>query len=250
VEGNLYGVIYQQPDGSQELTLTLNVTPADTAKPWWTARLAGEGAKGIETYHGLPVKVQGTYGVENNQIVITVSSYEPVWPGVTIQTYFGKVSEQTLEGKNVFILTQDDGIQWVLSSTTAMPQSLAQNGWQSGDDIVVEGYPVPVEPTTFGGRSMLQDLSTSLLFGSSTRETYQPRLSKPQVEMVTPPAETQIPAGTVDKVELVYNAQDFHSPFPEEELPRLVLPFWRFTGVLEDGRPFEILVLAWESTTP
>ena len=249
IRGELSSTIREYPDGRKELFHTLTVTPQDENGLYWSARLTGSGAGGIETYTNLPVLVEGTYGIDGNEVVITVDAYEPVWPGVHIQTWFGKIDEQVLAGQTVLILTDDSGQQWVVQSSIDFPQTLAQFGWAPGAEVAVEGYPSQEEPTQFGGLPVLVDRAMSLLDGKGlTRETYQPYLDKPQVEPAPQASLSELPGGTVNLVELVYSAQTFQGYFPSEDPPRLLLPFWRFSGTLADGRAFEILALASETT--
>jgi len=250
IQGELNSSIREYPDGQQEITNHLNVVPQSEGGPYWTARLVGDGTQGLETYTHLPVIVEGTYGHEQNEVVIIVDRYELVWPEVRIETWFGKIDEKAFDGQNVFVLTDDSGQEWVLSSSTRYPQTLAQFGWDPGTEIVIEGYPVQEEPTHFGGLPVLLDLAGVMLdHKGNTRETYQPYLNKPQVEKVQQERLGEIPPGLVEQVDLVYHAQTFQGgDFPGEDLLRLLLPYWRFSGQLADGRSFEILALAAKDT--
>ncbi len=243
VQGTLNSAIQSYPDGRKELIHTLSVAASGTA-PGWSARLVGDGAQGIERYHNLPVEVEGTYTADASGITITVSRCQPVWPDVRIQPYFGSVSEQTIAGKTVIVLTEDSGKQWVIEGFLQSPVTLAQMGWETGAQIAVEGYPAQVEPKQISGLPILHDFGASLLgIKGHTRENYQPQADRPQEEYIQETA-SELPAGAVEQAELVYAGQNLRGGFPSEPLPRLLLPMWRFAGHLPDGREFEILVLA------
>ncbi len=244
IQGILKSTLKKYPDGYETLVNTITIGGADGVSAGWPAELTGDGAKGIERYHNLPVKVEGIYAVDTGGASITVTRYEPVWPDVQIQAYFGAVSETSIEGKTVLVLTEDSGQQWVIGGFMDGLANLAQMGWKTGAQIAVEGYPEQQEPKQLGGLPVLHDFGTSLLgVKGSTRETYRPYASQPEVENVEQPVR-ELPAGVVEQVELVYAGQTQRGGLPSGQLPRLVLPFWRFTGHLDDGRPFEILVLA------
>jgi hypothetical protein len=234
--GTPSSILYQEVDGSQTLERYLGVDG-------WMARLEGPGAEGIEQYQQLPVKVWGTYQLKGAEIIITVDRYEPVWPDVRIDAWFGQVTEQTLEGKNVFILTDDSGKQWVLKSTTHGMQNLAGFGWDSGQKVIAEGYASPTGET-FGGLPLLVDLGMSMNDKGLTKENYQSTRETPPPNLRQPQQPALSGTATVDKVELVYFANEFQNGMPQESGPRKLQPLWRFSGRLEDGSAFEVLVPA------
>jgi hypothetical protein len=236
IQGTYKATIYKEQDGSQNLKQYLIV-------PDWSALLEGPALEGIQEYQNMPVKVWGTYATKGEEIILTVDRYEPVWPNVHITAWFGKVSERLVEGKNVFILTDDQDQDWVLENTILYPMSLTDMGWDPGTELVVEGYPSP-EVATFGGLPVLHELSTGLV--TQDRQAYQTQLNQPE-EIVVPPAPPDhIPAGAiVEQVELAYYGQHFQGAMLPDDASGKMQPIWRFTGHMQDGRVFEILVPAW-----
>ncbi len=248
LEGTLDDLIYRQPDGSQVLVNQVFVSQTlPDGSLGWSARLIGPGLAGIEAYNRLPLKLWGSYELVDNQPVINVERYEPAIPGAKIEAWFGKVGEASLEGQNVLTLTDDQGQTWVLEHSILFPQSLADFGWQAGADIAVDGYPLPGQ--SFGGRPVLYDLGASLLgIKGTTRETYKAQSNQPQVLQEQAPADVLPGTASVESVELVYYAFDFHGGPPSALQPddpaAIIQPLWRFSGHLGDGRAFEILVQA------
>lgn len=245
VTGSVFSAIRVYPDGSQEMISSLNVAPESNTGVYWTAHLVGAGAQGIEVYHQLPVTVSGQYLVVNGELQIEVERYEALYPEVRVAAWFGKVNERGVGGQTVLTLTDDAGQEWVLNSSLNFPQSLASMGWEAGTEIAVEGYPAQGSEAQFGGLPVLMDLQMTLLnLGGITRENYQMGAGVPLTELAPEAADNRLPAGSITAVELVYSAQAFHGSLPEDALARQLLPFWKFSGALADGRPFELLVLA------
>ncbi len=224
----------------------------DATHPGWSAILEGEVLLSAESFHNLPIKIWGTVTAvdENGQPFIVIDRYEEAYPGTRIQAWFVTQQSVTLEGKEVILLTAQDGSQFVSNqSITWGPEgSLVGNG---GDMVIVEGYIIP--DTNYGGYSILNELMTSMTNGETSLDGYIIQSTQPGV---MDEAESVDPASvltghvTIENIELMYAAvtltrctADFVNN-PEYTHFLYAQPVWRFTGHFDDGRIFEIQIQA------
>ncbi len=237
--GSVQITTYQYTDGVSKTEVNLAIQPTEAWPDGLYVRLKGDGLEGIEKYHLLPVRVWGTFGeMEGDMPVLLVERYEPVYPGVQVQAWLGKLDAVSLEGKDVLRLTTQDGKQYVLA-TYFDPN--AGQGQPSGD-IVVEGATFPGQ--TLGGYPVITDFATFLDEGRTDLNGYIVQSASPFLIRKSFPS-TGPGRAIVEEIELVYTTLDlrFRPEIPDASL-LYAQPVWRFAGHYEDGRAFEILVQA------
>ena len=241
--GILNVTIWESPDKSRTTQIVLGVESREGA--WdWSAHLQGPGASGIEQYHNLHVRVWGKYVEERGAPTILVEWYERADPEEQIQAWLGTARLVTLSRRKVYLFTSRDGKQYVLQSSLDTPEPLLESSplGRPGDQILVEGK---VSSKTFDGYPVIKNLMGKIAPDMQDLAGYQIQSALPNV--VHKPAPTDLIQGqaVVDKVELVYYTPDWRGADVSADQPsRYVQPLWSFSGHLDDGRNFEVLLQA------
>jgi hypothetical protein len=247
--GTLNVVIFEQPDGSRTTQTTLFVSANAQFPQAVGFNLLGDALKGSEALNNLDVRVWGKYSEENGQPAIQVERYAPAFPGQKIQAWLGIPALETVNGRKVVLFTSQDGTQYVLKSSLDQPEEQVQVGFPAGKNIVIEG--VLEGEQTFGGYPLLRELMAS--YDPKRKDLKDYKITANQPPVVGPqsgPGDLIKGQVNVDKVELVYYAADLSHGWPPPaagDPARSVQPLWSFSGSLEDGRTFEVLVQAVEN---
>jgi hypothetical protein len=248
-----YQHIYK--DGNQALEVYLRSDPWDNYGgfgQYWQVRLESPQLESISQLYNLPVKVWGKVdGVDaSGYPIIKLERYEEVNPGLRPQTWQGTWQMVTLEGKEVLLLTAEDGKQYVLSGSLQYGKDDAIG--REGDNVVIQGLAEPGK--SFGGYPVITELAGSVVqpgevinFPDQSMSVYDER----GIVADSAAAADLQGIGTVTKVELAYAAASLQQCGGLERVndpaqaPWLyVQPIWRFTGTFEDGRLFEVQVQA------
>jgi len=242
-------------DGTQALEVYLSSDPwenYDGFGQYWQARLESLQLESLSQLNNLAIKVWGRVdGVDfSGYPVIKLERFEEAYPGLRLQTWQGAWRPVTLEGKEVLLFTTEDGSQYVLSGSLQSGKEGAIG--VQGDEVIIQGlaepgksygsYPVITELAggiaQLGETTVFQDQSLSVI---DDREAWVDLVSTTEVQ-----GEVR-----VTQVELVYAAASLQQCGSVERVddPALapwlyVQPVWRFTGIFEDGRTFEVQVQA------
>ena len=152
IEGTLQIGSYRLADGSSRWEFILIVPSGVTLPDGAALKLEGAPTAGLEQYANLPVRVTGVVeGLDQGSVVVNLESFEPVYPGVTVQPYVGKQTLETLDNTPVVVLTTENGERYVLKSSINFGQGLLIG---TLDDLVeIEGYTPPDQK--FGGLPVL-----------------------------------------------------------------------------------------------
>lgn len=241
VQGRPIVFIHQYSDGSTRVEVILNADPNQGHPQEDTFYLEGPGIAGIEAYHNLPIRVWGVISETRGYTQkVNVERVEPVYPGVTVQAWLGKFEKASLEGKDVLLFTNSDGVQYVLNSSIENPGQ--DNGNAPGDPVVVDGYLLPDK--TLGGYPVINDYAVNAAPGMQSLSDYHSMSLKPLIIPEVGKAGSRRIA-TVTKIELAYYTDEprYSNREPGMPLP-FVQPVWRFTGTYDDGASFELIVQA------
>jgi hypothetical protein len=233
--------IHQYSDGSTRVEVMFYPDPGQIEPDQSTLFLEGAGLAGIEAYHNLPVRIWGAIsGMQAGGPVVTVERVEPVYPGMTVQTWLGKAESVTMEGREVLVFTAADGAEYVLSFSLEDPSS--QSIGAPGDPLVVEGVIVPGQ--TLSGYPVITDYAINPGTGLQDLSNYQPQSVAPLVIQERGAAGARR-IGTIELVELAYTTDEPRYLDRSSGLPLpYVQPVWRFAGRYDDGSLFEIYVQA------
>ncbi len=254
VQGTLYIIRHIRTDGSEENLYTFWFAGDETTEGW-TATLEGEALAGTVELMNLPIKVWGTVAAldATGQAVITVERYEEAYPGTRIEAWLGTQQLVTLEGREVVILTAQDGNPYVLNDSIEWGADGGLMGLP-GDTVLIEGY--VLADKTFGGYPVIHMLSGSPETGRTSLDDYVIQANQPSINddreypEYPDPALTAAGHVTIENVELMYSAStltDCYQLFltnPDFSPFLYVQPIWRFSGHFEDGRLFEVQVQA------
>ncbi len=236
--GLLNVTIWESPDKTRTTQIVLGVEGT------WSVQLQGPGVRGIERYHNLHVRVWGKYVQERGEPAILVERYEQADPEERIQAWLGTARLITLEECKVHLFTSREGKQYVLQSSLDMPEPLLEPSplGRPGDQILIEGK---LSGKTFGGYPVIKDLMGRVAPGMRDLTGYQIQSALPDIVYKSTPADLIRGRAVVDKVELVYYTPDWQGAnVPADQAGRYVQPLWSFSGYLEDGVTFEVLVQA------
>ena len=241
IQGRPWVFIHQYSDGSTRVEVMFNADPNPSIPAESSIYLEGPGIAGIEAFHNLPVRVWGVISESKGYLQkVNVEKVEPVYPGVTVQAWLGKFDQANLEGKDVMLFTNSDGVQYVLNSSVENPGN--DRGLAPGDPVVVEGILTPDK--TFGGHPVITDYSVAPAPGMQSLENYH-SISIEPVVIPEPGKAGSRRIGTVTKIELAYYTDKprYVNHEPGTPLP-FVQPVWKFSGTYDDGAPFELVVQA------
>ncbi len=241
VQGRPIVFIHQYSDGSTRVEVMFSAAPNQGLPQEDTIYLEGPGIAGIEAYHNLPVRVWGVISETKGFVQkVNVERVEPVYPGITVQAWLGKFERVSLEGKDVLLFTNADGIQYVLNSSIENPGM--DNGNAPGDPVVVEGYLLPEK--TFGGYPVIFDYAVNAAPGMQSLSEYRSMSLAPLI-IPEPGKAGSRRIGTVTKIELAYYTDEprYYNHEPGTPWP-FVQPAWRFSGTYDDGTSFELIVQA------
>lgn len=244
VHGELGVTRQQNTDGSLETHYTISIYSATSG---YMLNLLGDKLAGTEAYNYLPVRVWGTITAihpESYSLDVQVDKIEPVYPDLKIQAWIGNDAVATVSDKKVDLISSADGQKFVVDFTVNPPAGYEPGPMGSPDlKTIYEGYIVPDQ--TFGGYPLVHIFSTAS-GNDLDLSTYQLRSS--QIPVNNPPGTGAVPSTlTIEKIDLVYLAQDFShgSPQPAADCTcRTVQPIWRFIGHTADGQGYEIEVQA------
>ncbi len=241
VQGRPWVFIHQYSDGSTRVEVMFTLNPDQGLSQEDTYYLEGPGIAGIEALHNLPVRVWGVISeLKGSRQQVMVERVEPVYPGVAVQAWLGKFERVTLEGKEVRLFTNADGLQYVLSSSVEDPAR--EDGIAPGDPVVVEGILTPDK--TFGGYPVLTDYQLDSASGMTNLDEYDSITLAPVV-LHEPGTAGSRRIGTVTKIELAYYTDQprYINQEPGTPLP-YIQPVWRFSGTYDDGASFDLIVQA------
>jgi hypothetical protein len=245
-------------DGSQALEVYLRGDQWDDYGgfgQYWQARLESGQVDALAQLNNLPVRIWGMVeGTdEDGYPIIQVERFEEVHPGLRFEAWLGTWQVVTLEGKEVLLLTTQDGKQYVLSGSIDFGKDAAIG--REGNAVIIEGLAEPGK--SFGGYPVITEMAGSMAQGVSDLSSYEITSNRlgvrddrnAQADLAA--ASSLQGIGTVTKVELAYAAASLQQCGGMERVndpvqaPWLyVQPIWRFTGVFDDGRPFEVQVQA------
>jgi hypothetical protein len=239
IEGNVYIWIDRYPDGSEERKTIMSLADETSLPGVYELRLQGSGLDGIEDYQSLPVRLWGSVVSQGGDfLVVDVSRFEPVYPGLVIQAWLGTWDLVDLDGKKVLRFTTQDGQEYILASSLLYEQT--EFVGFPGDLVVLEGVLFPGQ--MYAGYPLIEERSGQVADGLTSLEGYE--ITGDDI----PVNEYQLPSFgrlTIEKIELVYRAIDLRFGLPDPNGPALyVQPVWRFSGHYEDGREQVILVQA------
>jgi len=241
VQGRPWVFIHQYSDGSTRVEVMFTLNPDQGLSQEDTYYLEGPGIAGIEALHNLPVRVWGVISEsKGSRQQVNVERVEPVYPGVAVQAWLGKFERATLEGKEVRLFTNADGLQYVLSSSVEDPAR--EDGIAPGDPVLVEGILTPDK--TFGGYPVLTDYQLDSASGMTNLDEYDSITLKPVV-LHDPGTAGSRRIGTVTRIELAYYTDQprYFNQEPGIPLP-YIQPVWRFSGTYDDGASFDLIVQA------
>lgn len=257
-EGFIMAVEHIFQDGTQAVEVFLRSDQWDNYGgfgQYWQARLESSQLETLSELNNLPVRIWGQVnGVDaNGAPIIQVERFEEVYPGLRFEAWLGTWQVITLEGKEVLLLTAQDGKQYVLSGSIDFGKNAAIG--REGNAIIIEGLAEPGK--TFGGYPVITEMGGSISQGLSDLTDYEITSDRLGIwDDRNALAESASAAalqgtGTVTRVELAYAAATLQQCSGVERIndpaqaPWLyVQPIWRFTGIFDDGRPFEVQVQA------
>jgi hypothetical protein len=145
-----------------------------------------------------------------------------------------------MEGKEVWVLHNSDGMEYVLGSSIDNPG--VDNGIAPGDPVVVEGIIIPDH--TFAGYVVITDYSVDPAPGMESLNDYQSISLSPVVIPEAGKAGSRRIA-TVTKIDLAYYTDNPRNLSQQPGMTALyVQPVWRFTGTFDDGAWFQLIVQA------
>jgi hypothetical protein len=234
-------ILCQYADGSRRLEADIYIEPNQDFPDGLSLRLQGAALEGIEAYHMLPVRIWGALSGKTVGMIIylDLERFEPVYPGVKMQAWLGRLEAVTLEGKQAARLTTPDGQQYLLNS--ALQDAYRLEWMPLGETVIVEGALYPDQ--SFGGLPVLQDQNLTMALGIPDVSEYELQFAAPQV--IEEIGSASLPRqALIDKIELVYHTAGLPGPGEESLGPSYIQPIWRFTGRYPDGSLFEILVQA------
>ena len=235
--GHPFVTLHVYPDGSLIQETSIFFLASDDLPDGLFVFLEGSSLAGIENYMQLPVYVWGTITGEKNKIpVLTVERYEPVYPGLRIQSWVGTEEIVEAEGTYVILFTTQEGEKYVLNSSIDVEPD--EKVGPAGALVIIEGVQEPDK--MFGGYPAINDHGRSMADKITNLSQYPLYSATPVVIQ-----EANLPGvpgvATIKKIELVYygpEANDAPGIIP------YVQPVWRFAGSYSDGRQFEIIVQA------
>jgi hypothetical protein len=221
--------------------------PLESIAPGLSYSLIGENLTGIEQYHNLPVRVWGQVNhLDNGMAYLKIDRYEPVYPGLQIQSWNGTEQIITLEGKDVVLFTTSGGENYVIKSSLDWGAEGNLIGIL-GDLIEIEGFVIPDQQ--FGGYSILKDLAGSYP-ADDVVDSAQVYLWDHTQDPASNPGAALQGKVTIDKIELAYDAinldrcQASAGQDPNMAPWLYVQPMWVFNGHFDDGRRFILQVQA------
>ncbi len=256
--GFIMGIEHIYQDGTQGLEVFLRGDKWDNYGgfgQYWQARLESPQLEALSQLNNLPVRIWGRVnGVDaTGNPVIQVERFEEVYPGLRFQAWLGTWQLITLEGKEVLLLTTQDGTQYVLSGSIDFGKDAAIG--REGNAIIIEGLAEPGK--TFGGYPVITEMGGTIAQGLSDLSNYEITSNylgiwdDRNALADSASAAALQGTGTVTRVELAYAAASLQQcggiervNDPAQSPWLYVQPIWRFTGVFEDGRPFEVQVQA------
>ena len=247
VEGIVTVTKFSTPTGASLLDVNFSAFTNAGQDQHHIFSLEGEALNGIESQQNLPIRIWGTVkGVREGIIVLLLDRYEAVYPDIQLAAYQGQQEVVTLEGRQVILLTTSSGTNYVLESSTKIPEEYILDSLLPGETVEIEGY---VQPgTQYGGYQILVDIS-----GETPGDGIVSSAIPFDGEMMPGnQMAAEIMAGQVqiESVELAYAAISLERCTPASQLyPELdewlvVQPVWIFKGSFEDGRLMEIQVQA------
>ncbi len=240
IEGSVWISIDRYPDGIEERSVRAYLTDEASLPGVYELRLQGPGLEGIEALQSLPVRFWGSVVSQGDGfLVLDVSRFEPVHPGLAIQAWLGTWELAELDGKNVLRFTAQDGQQYILASSLLYEQT--EFVGYPGDMVILEGVQIPDQILRWP-YPVIEERSGQSADGVTSLDGYEITSDEITVN------EFQLPLGgrfTIEKIELVYRANDLKFGLPDPNGPALyVQPVWQFYGHYEDGREQVILVQA------
>jgi hypothetical protein len=249
--GSTYITLYQTSGVDQRKEVTIWVELSEEFPQYQEFLLEGELPEEIDQFHSLPVKVTGEIiRYQENRPVINVERIEPLYSGLQIQAWIGTQEAVTLEDQPAMLFNTEDGQTFVLKYSIGSGEE-SRIGLP-GDRVIIEGLAIPGQ--TFGGYPVLQEMSAETTSEGKDLSSYQITSNQPFVmdglTASAPDLSTLEGTVTINEIELVYSAISLrHCIAAQASNPDLppylvVQPVWRFQGVFDDGRLFEVQVQA------
>ena len=249
--GSTYITLYQTSGVDQRKEVTIWVELSEEFPQYQEFLLEGELPEEIDQFHSLPVKVTGEIiRYQENRPVINVERIEPLYSGLQIQAWIGTQEAVTLEDQPAMLFNTEDGQTFVLKYSIGSGEE-SRIGLP-GDRVIIEGLTIPGQ--TFGGYPVLQEMSAETTSEGKDLSSYQITSNQPFVmdglTASAPDLSTLEGTVTINEIELVYSAISLrHCIAAQASNPDLppylvVQPVWRFQGVFDDGRLFEVQVQA------
>ncbi|NLF50952.1 MAG: hypothetical protein GX577_07430 [Leptolinea sp.] len=242
IEGEITGILLVKTDGTRVPQFSLVVENKDTGNRW-TAGLRGDTLSGLESHLRMMIRLWGTYGMEGGNPVIKVDRWERVDPTEKVSQWIGTIDAFQVDSKNAYVLTINDGTQFILKNSMNNPPEAFTHPPTSPDGQFyvegvllkekIQGYPVIREIQFSGGQP------------DQTQEFQSTRLMEVgPLEGVSDLVSGQV---NITGARLVYFSMDFGARIDDEDHPtRILQPLWEFSGTLEDGRKLSLFVQAVE----
>ncbi len=249
--GTVYIAVYQPAGGEQRREVSIWVEPTGEIPQYQEFLLEGNLPDETNAFQSLPVKVTGEVSrYQENRPVITVERVDPLYPGLEIQAWIGTQEAVTLEDQPAMLFNTEDGQTFVLKHSIGSGEE-SRIGLP-GDRVIIEGLAIPGQ--TFGGYPVLQEMSAETTSEGEDLSSYEITSNQPVVMDGlmggAPDLSTLEGTVTINEIELVYSAISLrHCIAAQASNPDLppylvVQPVWRFQGVFDDGRLFEVQVQA------
>jgi len=244
--GMLNITIFVSEDGSERIQYAFLTN--DPQNPYLL--LEGDGLEELMAHNNKPVKIWGIadrlseYGVP----MITVDRFEILFPDLQFQLMFGSEQVVQLEGREVILLTTENGDNYVefgLNCEVLGAENMSSK--QEGiEKVQLEVLAVP--DLSFGGYPAVCVFATGIA-SDSNGNTYGMEMTAAQPQRVPEPifGTSEQPNLTIDSIELVYYASGpnymLYDPTVTERYPYMQ-PAWRILGTYDTGDKIEIAVQA------
>lgn len=235
--------IYNEADGSSREEFVFMIKNEDG---FLYTLLENVSFEALLPYHHRPLEIWGAvnYVDPNGMPVISVEKYEAPYPGLTFQLVQGTQKSIEINGAPVNIFTTEDGKEYVqMTRDGLLDMSIAGD---IGNQVYAEVLFIPDE--TFEGYPVMRVFNLGLAVNPDTGQSLGIQLTADQPNVIDEallPENFDMPAATIDKVELVYYIPNSrYVTFAEGSDAEYIQPAWRFYGHYESGNEFEILIQA------
>ncbi|OGO70253.1 MAG: hypothetical protein A2Z49_09100 [Chloroflexi bacterium RBG_19FT_COMBO_56_12] len=248
VSGIPYIAIYQYASGLQEEKIYFSPDSNSGLAAEVGYSLEGVVLGGVLTPN-LPVRIWGQvdrYESDTSTVVINVTRFEPVYPGVQLQQWAGTEEIANVEGQEVILFITTAGQTYVTSSSLQWPAQDLLMG-RPGDLIGIEGYIIPDQ--LYGGYAVIKETGGEMP-PDDVIQSAQPSVYDPSMFGEFDQSQFLVGQVTIENVELAYRSISLqrctsdYANSQDSEQSLTVQPVWVFTGHFADGRQFQLQVQA------